>query len=107
MLDRWGFTRNAGGQAIAARFWGVLEFSVAVQGVSRPVAVPVRPITLIYGENSSGKTSLLQSLLLEQWSTIGEDAPLLAPQGHLVNLGSYREPRTATTRPGRWSTHFQ
>ena len=26
--------------------------------------IPIRPITLIYGQNSSGKSSVLQSLLL-------------------------------------------
>jgi AAA15 family ATPase/GTPase len=29
-----------------------------------PETIPIRPITLIYGQNSSGKSSLLQSLLL-------------------------------------------
>ncbi|WP_353260286.1 AAA family ATPase, partial [Prochlorothrix hollandica] len=27
-------------------------------------AIPLRPITLIYGPNSSGKSSIIQSLLL-------------------------------------------
>ena len=56
----------------------------------RNVAVAVRPITILLGKNSSGKSSLLQSLLLlrqtlesrESWS------PLVL-RGGLVDLGSY------------------
>src|SRR5687767_4383151 len=52
-----------------------------------------RPITLLYGENSSGKSSLTQSLLLLKQSLAQSphDYPGLAPRGPLVNLGSYRE----------------
>jgi hypothetical protein len=61
---------------------------------SRPATLPLRPITLIYGENSSGKSSLLQSLLMLKQSILGSDEgqrPGLLSKGPLVNLGSFRE----------------
>jgi len=48
--------------------------------------VPLAPITLIYGPNSSGKSSLIQSLLLLKQS-IGADT--LVTQGGLVDAGSF------------------
>src|SRR5712691_11365633 len=58
-----------------------------------PETIPIRPITLIYGPNSSGKSSILQSLLLLK-QTLEESqnsVTLLLPRGALVDLGSYRE----------------
>lgn len=55
--------------------------------------LPLRPITLLFGANSSGKSSIIQTLLLLK-QTIEEaenpDIPLL-PKGKLVNLGSFKE----------------
>jgi hypothetical protein len=57
------------------------------------VTIPIKPITLIFGPNSSGKSSIIQSLLLLK-QTI-EDAespePTLIAKGSLVDLGSYGE----------------
>jgi hypothetical protein len=55
--------------------------------------LPIRPITLIYGENSSGKSSILQALLLlKQTIDQSEDPSIpLLPKGNLVDLGGYRE----------------
>jgi AAA ATPase domain len=56
--------------------------------------LPLRPITLIYGENSSGKSSLTQGLLLLKQSigdAPGDQPPTLVTKGPLVNLGSFRE----------------
>lgn len=55
--------------------------------------IPIRPITLIYGPNSSGKSSILQSwLLLKQTLEDSEGInTILLPQGKLTNLGNYRE----------------
>ncbi len=58
-----------------------------------PETLPIKPITLIFGPNSSGKSSILQSLLmLKQTLADRENArsPLLF-KGDLVDLGSYRE----------------
>ncbi|AGL00547.1 AAA family ATPase [Desulfoscipio gibsoniae] len=51
------------------------------------------PITLIFGANSAGKSSLLQSLLLLK-QTLEESESgdaVLVPKGKIVNLGSYKE----------------
>ncbi len=58
-----------------------------------PETIPIRPITLIYGPNSSGKSSVLQSLLLLKQTLQEAENPeaLLLPKGNLVNLGGYRE----------------
>ena len=55
------------------------------------VTIPIRPLTLIFGANSSGKSSIFQSLLLLK-QTLEEaknpDTALLS-KGSLVDLGSY------------------
>jgi len=57
------------------------------------VKIPLKPITLIFGPNSSGKSSFFQSLLMLK-QTIEEsvsDKQTLLPKGSLVDLGNYRE----------------
>lgn len=57
------------------------------------VTIPIKPITLIFGPNSSGKSSFFQSLLMLK-QTIEEsvsDEQTLLPKGSLVDLGNYRE----------------
>ena len=57
------------------------------------VTIPVRPLTLIFGANSSGKSSIFQSLLLLK-QTLEEaknPATALLPNGSFVNLGTYRD----------------
>jgi hypothetical protein len=58
-----------------------------------PQTVPLAPITLIFGANSAGKSSILQALLvLKQTSSQPESAgAILSPKGSLVDLGSFRE----------------
>ena len=56
--------------------------------------IPLAPITLIFGPNSAGKSSILQSLyLLMQTRRLGEpQIPLLfRAENGLVDLGSYEE----------------
>lgn len=58
-----------------------------------PVNIPIKPITLIFGANSSGKSSIFQSLLmLKQTLQEGKDSNIsLLPRGNIVDLGSFRE----------------
>lgn len=58
-----------------------------------PQSLPIKPITLIFGPNSSGKSSILQSLLMLKQTldeAKGDDTVLLF-KGDLVDVGSYRE----------------
>jgi predicted ATPase len=60
---------------------------------SNAETILLRPITLLYGPNSAGKSSVIQSLLLLK-QTLQEAAShktLLKSKGSLTNLGSYRD----------------
>lgn len=65
-----------------------------------PANIPVKPITLLFGPNSSGKSSILQSILmlkqtLEETKVSMEEAKAsnvsLLPKGNIIDLGSYKE----------------
>lgn len=53
----------------------------------------LKPITLIYGENSAGKSSFIQSMLLLKQSIneYGLDNTALIPKGKFIDLGNYKE----------------
>src|SRR6476620_12248213 len=55
--------------------------------------IPIRPITLIFGPHSAGKSAILQSLLmLKQTITDPDTADVpIRLKGSLVDLGSFRE----------------
>lgn len=55
--------------------------------------IPLKPITLLYGPNSSGKSSLMQSILLlkQTLEESGDDKIVLLPKGNLADLGGYQE----------------
>ena len=64
------------------------------KGFSYENTIQIRPITLLYGPNSYGKSSMLQSLLLLN-QTVNEgkdyrDVSLL-PNGPMVNLGQFKD----------------
>ena len=57
------------------------------------VRIPIRPLTLIFGANSSGKSSIFQALLLLK-QTLEEaqsSETLLLFKGNSVDLGTYRD----------------
>ena len=59
-----------------------------------PTRIELAPITLIYGQNSAGKSSILQSLnLLKQTHESRESGASLLPRAEdgIVDLGSFRE----------------
>ena len=58
-----------------------------IKAINESVAIPLRPLTLIYGKNSAGKSTILQSLLLAKQSA---QAGNLTPTGPLADLGSLR-----------------
>ena len=54
-----------------------------------PQTIPLKPITLLYGPNSSGKSSIIQFLLmLKQTLESSNNEPLLT-KGNLVELGDF------------------
>jgi hypothetical protein len=65
------------------------------KGFGKSTSIPLAPLTLIYGQNSAGKSSVLQSLLLLKQS-VGDDRtqqlfaqPRLVTQGDLADLGTF------------------
>ncbi len=56
-------------------------------------AVPLKPITIIFGPNSSGKSSVIHSLLLARHGvdTKSLDATYPSIAGHSVDLGGFRQ----------------
>ena len=57
------------------------------------VTIPIRPLTLIFGANSSGKSSIFQSMLLLKQTLEEAKNPntALLPKGSLVDLGTYSD----------------
>ncbi len=71
----------------------ITEYQIAnFKAFGSPQTLPIRPITLIFGPNSSGKSSIFQSLLmLKQTIEQPEESNSLIIKGNLVDLGSYKE----------------
>ncbi len=75
--------------------------SLSVTGfksIGPTVRLDMAPLTLICGENSSGKSSLLQALLmLCQSANVGYSSESILVNGPLVSLGTVREIRHKST----------
>jgi len=56
------------------------------------VTIPIRPITLLFGKNSSGKSTVLQALhyTREVWEHGGADADRTSMGGDYIDLGGFR-----------------
>lgn len=63
------------------------------KGFSFEQMIQIKPITLIYGANSSGKSSILQSLLLlkQTLEQSNDKNAILLSKGKYVDLGNYNE----------------
>lgn len=70
--------------------------------------IPFAPVTLIYGPNSGGKTSLIQSIRLLKQTLHPDGADVLIPRGKYVDLGSYHSliHRHEVSRDLGFSVHF-
>ena len=56
-------------------------------------AIPLKPITIIFGPNSSGKSSVIHSLLLARHGVDTQSLDTIYPSiaGHSVDLGGFRQ----------------
>lgn len=60
---------------------------------SKEQNIPIKPITLVYGANSVGKSSVLKSLLLMKQTlekTTDPNSDLLT-KGNYVDVGNYKD----------------
>ncbi len=62
------------------------------------VSVRFRPITVLIGRNSSGKSSIIKFLLMLQQSLDPGNPQFLSPEGDRVRLGVFSELKNALTR---------
>jgi AAA15 family ATPase/GTPase len=70
----------------------LLEYQITnFKSFAGPVNIPIKPITLIFGPNSSGKSSIFQSLLMLKQTFEEGREEVLHPRGNLVDLGSFKE----------------
>jgi AAA15 family ATPase/GTPase len=62
------------------------------KGIGEPIEVPLRPITLLFGKNSAGKSTILQAMLyvLEIIRTGTADVDRVQLGGEAINLGGFR-----------------
>jgi hypothetical protein len=63
------------------------------KGIGERVTIPLRPITLLFGANSAGKSTILQGLLYlrELLERKNADADVLSGCGGAINLGGFHE----------------
>jgi len=55
-----------------------------------PVRIPLAPMTLIFGQNSAGKSSMISALTLLRQTIMSERPFELTSRGELVDVGSFR-----------------
>lgn len=63
------------------------------KGIRERVEIPLGPITLLFGANSAGKSTMLQALLYlrELLERQNADADLLSASGTAIHLGGFRQ----------------
>jgi len=63
------------------------------KAIGEKVFIPIRPITLIFGQNSSGKSSIMQclSMLAQSVDIEGLEEPFLRHKGDLIDVGTFRD----------------
>ena len=75
----------------------------------RPVTVRVRPVTVIIGRNSSGKSSLIKLLLMLQQSLRTDTPSFLVSDGPRVRLGRFADLKNSLSSENslRFALHFE
>ncbi len=80
-------------QKVKSRQTGITSITIEnFKGIGAPVTIPLRPITLLFGANSAGKSTILQALhyareLLER-NNANPDQTLLG--GEAIEMGGFR-----------------
>lgn len=72
-----------------------------------PVLLRLRPITVLIGRNSAGKSSLIKFLLMLQQSLNRTEGDFLISDGERVKLGAFSDLRNSNRRRGQVSLQFQ
>ena len=70
------------------------------------VRLRLRPITILIGRNSAGKSSLIKFLLMLQQSLGRTEGDFLVSDGNRVKLGAFSELRNSMRRVGRVNLEF-
>lgn len=73
---------------------GITEITIEnFKGIAGKVEIPIRPITLLFGANSAGKSTIIQALLFLRELLEGKspDADRLMAGGATLDLGGFRE----------------
>jgi len=62
------------------------------KGIGAPITIPIRPITLLFGKNSVGKSTIIEALLLmNDWmKNIGPDVDTVEQGGEVIHLGGFK-----------------
>jgi len=68
---------------------------------SQKVWVRLRPITVLIGKNSAGKSTLIKFLLMLRQSLESAEASFLITEGRHVDLGGFKNLRNTTAEDGR------
>ena len=79
---------------VAPKRTGITQITIEnFKGLADKVEIPIRPITLLFGANSAGKSTILQALLYlsELLEGRNADADRLAPSGDSLDLGGFQE----------------
>jgi len=76
---------------------------------SKRVRVDFRPITVLIGRNSSGKSSVLKFLQMLRQSVNGHEGPFFEMEGRHVNLGAWKDlkNRAAQSRYFKYDIGFE
>ncbi len=75
----------------SAHFSPITELSIAnLKCFSAPQTIPMAPLTLVYGPNSAGKSTVLQALTLLADAIDHRDGDVLHPHRSRIDLGGLR-----------------
>lgn len=107
-------TENNSGFKWESRFTNLRKWRLgSFKSVSQPIEIDLAPLTVVVGANSSGKSTLIQSILMMAQNAMRSDerSPAKAQgifelNGPLVQLGTFRETRCDLTESRSLTLQF-